>query len=144
MGFSFWLDHGLPVGVWAGPAPEVLRAMAELPLPWAALCSPSALGAWKLSARFSRASVTPEAQVWIWRAKALPAFSFSLPVPWIYRLASHRSTRSCGYKGTLLMQNRPVSQERFSCKIGKNLLLFFLRSTKAFGALKRGKKSCCY
>lgn len=35
------------------------------------------------------------------------------------------------------MQNRPISQERFCCKIGKNLLPFFLRLSKAFGALEK-------
>lgn len=38
------------------------------------------------------------------------------------------------------MQNRPVSQERFCCKIGKNLLPFFSDLTKALGAFKKKTK----
>lgn len=38
------------------------------------------------------------------------------------------------------MQSRPISQERFCCKIGKNHLPFFSDLTKALGAFKKKKK----
>lgn len=38
------------------------------------------------------------------------------------------------------MQSRPIFQERFCCKIGKNLLHFFSDLTKALGAFTKKKK----